>query len=132
MLIVTQSVKKFPTYLEPISTLPCSQDPPTDRYPELQELIIRWEAIQFRTVFLIFIVREVTGCLMFRFAFSIQTGSCSWNIYNLYIVSFSAFLFLDKKCYIVLKRKTMPYTEAGVNNTEVAHQHLWLFEWEAM
>jgi hypothetical protein len=41
MVIVTQPVMKFPTYLEPMSSLPCSQEPPTDPYPELQEFIIR-------------------------------------------------------------------------------------------
>lgn len=96
MLIVTQPVNKFPVYLEPISSLLCSQEPPTDTNPGLQEFIIRREATQFRTVYIVFIVRQMTGYLMFKFAFSIQIGSCNWNIFNLYSLLFPHFIFKKK------------------------------------
>jgi hypothetical protein len=91
--------------LEPMSSLPCSQEPPTDPYPELQEFIIRWEATHFRTVYIIFTVREVTGYLIFRFAFSIQIGSCNWNIFNLYIVSFFPLFIFKQKILLSFKKK---------------------------
>jgi hypothetical protein len=46
-LTVAQLVEKFPAFMEPESSLPCSQQPATDPYPEPDE-----SSPQFSTLFL--------------------------------------------------------------------------------